>query len=71
MGENGWTAVPVRPETHAEITRLKAHPRQTYDEVLRALIALWRKTNGDRTVVLDDVPRDDDPAHREPQEATA
>lgn len=56
MGENGWTAVPVKPETREELGRLRAPSRLTYDEVLRALVALWKRTNGDRTIVLDDIP---------------
>ena len=34
------TSIQVRPETRERLARLKAHPRQSYDELLNQLLSL-------------------------------
>ncbi|MHA1364585.1 MAG: DUF7557 family protein [Candidatus Freyarchaeota archaeon] len=40
-----WKSIKIREETKKMLDKLKVHPRQSYDEVIRKLIEKCRESN--------------------------
>jgi predicted CopG family antitoxin len=38
-----WKSVKIKEDTKKMLDELKIHPRQSYDEVIKKLIAKWKK----------------------------
>jgi len=43
------TPVRIRKDTLEELKRLKVHPRETYDDVIRRLIEAFKGSHGGRS----------------------
>ena len=40
-----WKSIKIKEETKKMLDKLKVHPRQSYDEVIRKLIEKCRESN--------------------------
>jgi hypothetical protein len=52
--ENNNRTIAVKGSTKSGLDSLKASDFQPYDEIIRGLIADWRKRHGDKPVVLEE-----------------